>query len=1345
MDNFVITAVTQERVVVTQVTKEVIKVSTENIGPQGTLKNSWKGNWTSGRFYEAGDAVKHGGSSYLRLTDGGGSAIPSVDPMNWDLLAERGTDGTGYVLGVGATSPLLSSGGQNPTLSAPFATGSNGGFLSAADWNIFSNKLAGNQPITFSGDATGSGTTSVVLTLPTINTNIGTWNNLTVNGKGQVTGGSNVSYLTGNQNITFSGDAAGSGTTSVNLTFPTINANVGTWNNLSVNAKGQVIAGSNVSYLTGNQSITFTGDATGSGTTSVALTLPNVNANVGTWNRVTVNAKGQVTAGTNLSYLTANQTITFTGDASGSGTTAVTLTLPNVNANIGTWNNVTVNSKGLVTGGSNVSYMPAATALDNIPSVSITSKTNNDLLAWNGTNWVNRSLASAGIQPAGAYLTGNQFITLSGDVTGTGTTSIVATLPNVNSTPGTVGSSTRVPVITTNAKGHVTNTSSVAVADPLAAETAAVSKTLHVGTVIAATIYDTSKDSDGGAWRKRCTATSWYKESINGVWLGQAANATSAWALSGAVTGAYFQNSTDGKFYTLGASSPAVVETFRGNVREFPAVVEIIAEASRVVIYDATKLDRPMWMVFNATGILAYSTTLSAIVMLSSELCIGGSNGVFRIGFAADKMKFYQSADSRTQRLISTRGVAALVVDGETQFLVSSVVNSLAITVLDTAPIDPATGLHTPTIAAATAGGVSVIKDNLIVVNSAQTLSNGGVNIIGRRLYAHRSLSNRFIYAYNDIGALGAGFAHSALYDPAATTAMGMIPDNLFQPYAACSAGDRYAVNVTGGLRLLKDDPSNPVKGMTAAISSTFNAGWMIGDIRGAWLADTVAETLAASTELITNGTFNIDTSGWAVSAAYAATSAVVSGEMQITATAANGSMMQSFPTVVGKTYAVSYDIRLVSGTGNAYGVLTNSTGATDVALLGNNTTSASVRRNANFVATATTTHIAFRANNVSSVTGVDNVSVKLAEADRSVKNLGLIVNGTLTKSAVASGANLVAYSGFSASNYLEQPYNSQLDFVTGDFCVMGWVNLPSIGTTQSPFSRTTAGSLGGIEIRINTTGFLEIYLNSSIAYVLALTSTSALAANTPSLVSVDRASSVLTVRVNGVAVGTVANSTNLTFVNAVTRLGCINTGLYPVQGSMALWRISATAPSADRIAYIYETERKLFEPNAQCTLAGTSNAVTSLAYDDSTDILHVGTDWGRSGFQGLTRIDSAATTVGTGMKLAASDGSILTCGTNAFVYQPAYFLREELKRKKESREALGKIPVFFDFDATASQTTFAIPRGYMVEAVYSAGTLKRIGSTKDYTITNDGFKEFVVFGTGLSASTWVSIMCARV
>lgn len=53
-------------------------------------------------------------------------------------------------------------------------------------------------------------------------------------------------------------------------------------------------------YLTGNQTITVSGDATGSGTTTLALTLKNTGT-AGTYTKVTTDAQGRVSSGTTLS------------------------------------------------------------------------------------------------------------------------------------------------------------------------------------------------------------------------------------------------------------------------------------------------------------------------------------------------------------------------------------------------------------------------------------------------------------------------------------------------------------------------------------------------------------------------------------------------------------------------------------------------------------------------------------------------------------------------------------------------------------------------------------------------------------------------------------------------------------------------------------------------------------------------------------------------------------------------------------------------------------------------------------------------------------------------------------
>ncbi len=56
-------------------------------------------------------------------------------------------------------------------------------------------------------------------------------------------------------------------------------------------------------YLTGNQSISITGDITGSGTTSISTTLASSGVSIGTYKSVTVDVNGRVTGGTNPTTL----------------------------------------------------------------------------------------------------------------------------------------------------------------------------------------------------------------------------------------------------------------------------------------------------------------------------------------------------------------------------------------------------------------------------------------------------------------------------------------------------------------------------------------------------------------------------------------------------------------------------------------------------------------------------------------------------------------------------------------------------------------------------------------------------------------------------------------------------------------------------------------------------------------------------------------------------------------------------------------------------------------------------------------------------------------------------------
>lgn len=134
------------------------------------------------------------------------------------------------------------------------------------------------------------------------------------------------------------------------------------------------------------RTISLTTDVTGSvsfdGTAnvSIATTLANSGVTAGTYNNVTVNSKGLITSGSSISYLTSNQNISITGDASGSGNTSITLTLANSGATAGTYKSVTVDAKGRVTSGTNPTTLAgygitdAATSTHTHTFASLTSK-----------------------------------------------------------------------------------------------------------------------------------------------------------------------------------------------------------------------------------------------------------------------------------------------------------------------------------------------------------------------------------------------------------------------------------------------------------------------------------------------------------------------------------------------------------------------------------------------------------------------------------------------------------------------------------------------------------------------------------------------------------------------------------------------------------------------------------------------------------------------------------------------------------------------------------------------------------------------------------------------------------
>jgi hypothetical protein len=257
----------------------------------------------------------------------------------------------------------------------------------------------------------------------------------------------------------------------------------------------------------------------------------------------------------------------------------------------------------------------------------------------------------------------------------------------------------------------------------------------------------------------------------------------------------------------------------------------------------------------------------------------------------------------------------------------------------------------------------------------------------------------------------------------------------------------------------------------------------------------------------------------------------------------------------------------------------------------------------------------------------VDGLSIRPAEEDRSVNDNGLQIVGEIQKTPVAPGADLVAYSGFSANDYLVQPYNADLDFGTGDFCVMGWFKQSPTTNFHNYLSRG-----GRINVYVDAaTSLLNFRVTDGTIFMNCL-STSVIDNDTWTFFVGVKSDGTTYNYINGKLEQT-ANYRQVGSLDGefITHIGRSHDPSDPRPAdTLALWRISATAPTPEQIAKIYRDEKPLFQQGAQATLYGTSDAVTALAYDQKTELLHVGTASGRSDFSGLRRINNTTTAITT-------------------------------------------------------------------------------------------------------------------
>jgi hypothetical protein len=778
---------------------------------------------------------------------------------------------------------------------------------------------------------------------------------------------------------------------------------------------------------------------------------------------------------------------------------------------------------------------------------------------------------------------------------------------------------------------------------------AAISAQLNVSAVDVF-VYDTSKDSDGGAWRKRTQHTSWYNETLN--------TAT------------------------------------RGSRRDFPAVAVIVATADTVYILDGDTPDLPMWMVFVATrspaiSLLSWYTSgtgsVRAVCMLNGILSLAMAGGIMMPNFISDKFKLgylstkYAIRNNTIAQRNDVGGGYATTSTTEGYLIQDYLTNDIAMVVLPNAPVDPATQLPIPTIAVGCMGGLSIIQNDHTVTNRALHWASGGGGVF--EIAFDKNGGYWFSSAYyselsgNPNHATVIGYAPSVFETGAVASSLsGSNATNGLQyllgtpspnsntshwgaiaalwlvgSYQTADAGKILFTNgnhvgIQYGLSHFDTNKTSPTSGMVAYTTSKYATGWMPGRIKGAWLSDITQETITA-TDLSSRATFN----GSGRTTSYSYTNGTNTATLNWDENEVDGYItIRMGGLVEGKNYVINVlgSATFTPTTGYSNFVRYVPTGQVLYQTPGSEQGSLATIMTFRALSSADNSHEFNIYSKVSGGNYTATFSIGEADLDRSVNTKGLQVFGNITKAPVAVGADLVGYGNNGVTtSYMKIPLSTNFIDLSTDFSVSFWLKSNG-GSGYNGWSIAEDNQAGAngydktvinffVQASDNCWAYRGKNINAPTDWIAQL--------------------NVWTHCVVTVKSGTVSFYANGSLVETSTGSGynpsvpyslylhswTYNTQFYgQVPIEFSLFRLSKTVPSQEQITKMYNDENYLFQPNAKATLHGTSDTITALAYDEDTQLLHVGTSSGRSVFDGLRRIDNTTTAVATA--ISAVDGLVV-------------------------------------------------------------------------------------------------------
>ena len=380
-----------------------------------------------------------------------------------------------------------------------------------------------------------------------------------------------------------------------------------------------------------------------------------------------------------------------------------------------------------------------------------------------------------------------------------------------------------------------------------------------------------------------------------------------------------------------------------------------------------------------------------------------------------------------------------------------------------------------------------------------------------------------------------------------------------------------------------------------------------------------------AGSELVTNGTFDTDVSGWTNASVGTGTATWDSGTSSCKLTrdgsiSDRGIITQSVGGTTSKTYKIEFDS--LAGSTGIVAIRVNSI------VLGTGVTAGSTFTG--YYISDSVDLIEFLPGTNTSIVYIDNISVTEVK------------HGELNKTAVATGAELMGYSGWSPSNYATLPYTSDLDNGTDAFKYQVHLKEAANSAVEVIFERDSATTTQRITAQVNADGTVSFICDDDTT-VRTATSTGTVDDSTWHKLEFEYSAGTLNIYIDNVLDGTATGAALLTLSNAtaVLNVGLDVQGANPLtNGTLALFKTTKTIGTTANRTSDYQAELPLFQASAACTLSGSSDSVLALDYDEHIEKVTVLTDV-IDVFDGLENVDQG-TFNGTAQCVSADNNSTL-------------------------------------------------------------------------------------------------------